>query len=262
MGKFFHEEGGRRYRPVSRKLSNLGGECRKDSRRRTAHTHVRPSVRQLSGLSASPFRLVFEPIRRRFPAVAAMAEALQIVFVCKQFPSALVVYDVVHVGGAAATPKLSAFPAPRFPAQLLNSQILCPYVCAVHPAVSFRLITSPILLAWCRLVRWAIPIRHQGIASRIPAGAERLVCHGLSPPRPNKNAGANNTHDLLALSLAPAFYALACDIQDNLSFAVPAVNRQCRGGCVGPDMKQPFVLPAYRAMDPFAICSYYTTAVM
>ena len=39
----------------------------------------------------------------------------------------------------------------------------------------------------------------------------------------NKNAGANNTR-FLAMSLAPALDALAFDIQDDLRFAVPAVD--------------------------------------
>lgn len=46
----------------------------------------------------------------------------------------------------------------------------------------------------------------------------------------NKSAGTNNTRSL-AMSLAPALYALAFDVQDNLRFAVPAPNWQmlCRG---------------------------------
>jgi hypothetical protein len=76
-----------------------------------------------------------------------------------------------------------------------------------------------------------------------------------------KSAGANNTRSL-AMSLAPALYALAFDIQDDLRFAVPAVNRQML--CLGfwRYSEQSFVPFADRTRYPSICYVDYTTIVV
>ena len=71
-----------------------------------------------------------------------------------------------------------------------------------------------------------------------------------------KNAGTNDAP--LVRSLAPAFDAPAsCDVQDDFSFAVPAINREivCLG--VFTDPKQPFI-PAHRTDNPSVLYDKFT----
>lgn len=63
----------------------------------------------------------------------------------------------------------------------------------------------------------------------------------------------------LAMSLAPALNALAFDIQDNLRFAVPAINRQMLRLGFWRYSEQSFVPSADRTGHP-SICYFdYTT---
>ena len=76
-----------------------------------------------------------------------------------------------------------------------------------------------------------------------------------------ENAGANNTHDHLVMSLAPAFYAQAVYVQDYFGFAAAAVNRKacCLG--VAADPKQSFISFAHRTGDVSFLHFNYSTIV-
>lgn len=78
----------------------------------------------------------------------------------------------------------------------------------------------------------------------------------------NKNAGANNIHDQLVLSLAPALYALAFDIQDHFRFAAAAVNRKVSCGGLLGNAKQLFVGAADWANNPSIYHFDYTTSAV
>lgn len=64
----------------------------------------------------------------------------------------------------------------------------------------------------------------------------------------------------LVMSLAPALNALAFDIQDQLGFAVIAINgkRSCAGA--GRHPKQPLIAFTHWALNPAIFHVYYTTA--
>ena len=74
-------------------------------------------------------------------------------------------------------------------------------------------------------------------------------------------AGANNRHDGLVSSLAPALYALALNVQDYFVFAASAVYRKACGLGFTGDAEKLFVLPANGA-DRISISYFnYTTTV-
>lgn len=75
-----------------------------------------------------------------------------------------------------------------------------------------------------------------------------------------KNAGANNTHDHLVMSLAPAFYAQAVYIQDHFVLTAAAVDRQAFRLGFAADTKQPFIAFTDGALRPTIFHLYYITA--
>lgn len=74
-----------------------------------------------------------------------------------------------------------------------------------------------------------------------------------------KNAGANNTHDHLVMSLAPAFYAQAVYIQDHFVFTAAAVDRQTFSLGFAADAKKSFIAFADGTLCPAIFHLYYST---
>ena len=118
------------------------------------------------------FRPVSSHSRQRFPAVAAVAKALQIFGIREQRPVALVVHDVVHVCRPRADAPPGAFPAERLPQQLGRPQLLGPYWLAVPAPPTLR---RP---AVSRLVGVAVARRCQYAAARMLTGPQWFVCQG------------------------------------------------------------------------------------
>lgn len=75
-----------------------------------------------------------------------------------------------------------------------------------------------------------------------------------------KNAGANNTHDHLVMSLAPAFYAQAVYIQDHFVLTTAAVDRQAFSLGFAADAKKSFIAFADGTLCPTIFHLYYSTA--
>lgn len=127
---------------------------------------------------------VFVQFSRRFPAVTAVAQALQIAPIAEPCPVSLVVDDVVNVRRSDANPTLCALAAERLIQELRRPQVALPLVGLVHPAPGLRLGAAPVS---ARPVGIAIAIAHQHAAARVSAWPQRLLAHGLSPPRKTKS---------------------------------------------------------------------------
>lgn len=76
-----------------------------------------------------------------------------------------------------------------------------------------------------------------------------------------KNAEANNTHDHLVMSLAPAFYAQAVYIQDHFVLTAAAVDRQAFSLGFATDTKQSFIAFADGASDVSPLHFNYSTTI-
>lgn len=189
--------------------------------------------------------------------VARMTQALQIPRVSEQRPVALVVPDVVHVGGRSAQPTLCAFPAEGLPQELAGAQLVSPDRQAV-PAVPGSGLPPGRLL---RAVPGTPAVTGQHGTTWMPAGPQRFTCHGLSPPRSKtkQKAGANDRASL-RWSLAPALKALApVNIHDYLGLAVPAVDPQPLGPGVRLHLDQPLIAAAVRAHEKSILhCQHFT----
>lgn len=152
------------------------------------------------------FLPVFSQFLHGFAAVAAVAQALQIVRIGKQSHVAFVIHDVVNFLGPDSQPSRAAAPAERFLCQLHGTKVLCPNLQLVQLVPLSGFLAAVLDLSG--FVCIAIAVCYQLTASRMPTRPKRLASHGLSPPWPKQNAGANNTRSL-AMLLAPAFNALA-----------------------------------------------------
>lgn len=189
VGKISRVKGGVRSCAGRRKLFDPGGQGRKESCPRTcAGACARPCA-QASGRAAcsSPPALppVLPQFQGRFPAVAAMAQALQICPVCELAPVSAMGLDVVHIRGPHPEPPLGARPAERLLQELRRLQVLGPFVGLVHPAPGLSLLAAPVPILGT--VGIAVPIRDQDSASGMAARSERLIGHGLSPPGKTKS---------------------------------------------------------------------------
>ena len=122
--------------------------------------------------------------RRRFPAVAPVAEALEVVWIEEQSQVALVIHDVVDVRGFPIAP---CGLAPR-PANELFIPEHLPLRELVKSAVSFGLVGS--CVGFLRLVLGAVTIGHQLITARMAAWSHWFL-HGLSPPEEQKRLRPN-----------------------------------------------------------------------
>lgn len=148
-----------------------------------ADTRPRRRAGVASRRNSALFPTVFLPVLplfpHGFPAVARVAQALVIGRVDEQRPVALVILDVVHIGGPDTQAPPGAFPAERLPQELSGPEVILPDR-QVVPAVPRR--TLP---AGCRLglVGRAPALPGQCRAAWVPAWPQRFARHGLSPPR-------------------------------------------------------------------------------
>ena len=96
----------------------------------------RPSLRQLcpgQTQNQASFSLRFPPISHRFPRVAAVTQALQVVRVGEARPVSLVIHDVVNVSRPDPVAALGTFPAEGLPKELPRPEVFRPDVQAVPP---------------------------------------------------------------------------------------------------------------------------------
>lgn len=114
-----------------------------------------------------------------------MAQALQVIAVGEPAPVALVVHDVVHIGGQCTNATPGTLSAERLPQKLRRAEIIHPFWRPVHPAPGLRLFAA---LAVLGLMCWAVAVTGQRTASWMPTRPERLQGHGLSPPGKTKSA--------------------------------------------------------------------------
>lgn len=101
-----------------------------------------------------------------------MAQALQVIAVGEPAPVALVVHDVVHIGGQRADAMLSTLPAERLPQKLCGPQIIQPFGRPIHPAPGLCLFAA--MAAILGLVCRTVAITDQLTASWMPTRSERL----------------------------------------------------------------------------------------
>ena len=113
-----------------------------------------------------------------FPTVAGMAEALQVAAVCEHRPVSTVRLDVIHLRGRWPSAVPGTLTAKRPSTELAGPQVLRPLRGKVHPVPGLGRGAASVLWA----VEITVAVGDQGSTSRMPAGAQRLVSHGLSPP--------------------------------------------------------------------------------
>lgn len=97
-----------------------------------------------------------------------MAQALVIGRVDKQCPIALVILDVVHIGGPNPPALTSTFPAKRFPQKLGGPEVIRPNRQAV-PVVPGCTLTAD---RWLGFVSRAPAVSGQSRAAWVPTGSQ------------------------------------------------------------------------------------------
>lgn len=125
--------------------------------------------------------------------MAAVTQALQIVRICKQSHVSFVIHDVVNFLGPDPQPRRAAIPAEWLLSQLHGTKVFRPDIQLVQLVPLLRAIAA--VLDLLGPVCFAVTVDHQLAASWTPTGPQRFVSHGLSPPWPKQNAGANNIHE-------------------------------------------------------------------
>ena len=179
--------------------------------------------------------------------MASFAQALVVGRVNKQPPVPAMGLDVVHHRGPGVYAPSGALPAPRLPQELIGPQVVRPDRQAV-PAMPLG--GGPPLRLY-GLVLGAVSIPGQRRASRMPARPERFLCHRAITSGQIENARANDSTRKSGESLALAFDALAfVNIQDDLTAAGPAINRQSVGRSLRSNSQQPVVPSAYWTGNP------------
>lgn len=133
---------------------------------------------------------IFVQFPRRLPAVAAVAQALQIAPVAESCPISLMVHDVVNVRCPDTKPALCALAAEGFAQNLRRSKIAFPFVGLVHPSPGLCLGAAPVAE---RPVCVAVTVAHQHAAAWVSARSQWLMAHGLSPPGKNKKPAPTQT---------------------------------------------------------------------
>ena len=125
----------------------------------------------------------------RFPIVMAHTQTLMVCRVNKLCPVSTMRLYVVHHRGSDSMAYPGAFPAERFPEQLVRPQIFDPdwIVVIIMPLSAF----APLGFLW--LVIWTIPLSGQLWTPWLLTWPERLHGHGLSPPGKTKSAQATTT---------------------------------------------------------------------
>ena len=119
----------------------------------------------------------------RLATVAGMAKALKIAAIHEHCPVSAMRLDVIHFRGRCPDSVPSTLPAKRLTKELAGPQVFPPLWCQVHPVPGLGLVAAVILWA----VAVAVAAGDQGRTPRMPAWAQRLLCHGLSPPGKTKS---------------------------------------------------------------------------
>ena len=119
----------------------------------------------------------------RLATVAGMAKALKIATIHEHCPVSTVRLDVIHFRGRCPVSVPSTLPAKRLTKELAGPQVFRPLWCQVHPVPGLGFVAAVIL--WPVAV--AVAAGDQGRTPRMPAWAQRLLCHGLSPPGKTKS---------------------------------------------------------------------------
>ena len=119
----------------------------------------------------------------RLATVAGMAKALKIATIHEHCPVSAVRLDVIHFRGRCPVSVPSTLPAKRLTKELAGPQVLRPLWGQVPPVPGLGLVTAAVL--WPVAV--AVAVGDQGRTPRMPAWAQRLLCHGLSPPGKTKS---------------------------------------------------------------------------
>ena len=86
--------------------------------------------------------------------------------------------DVIHLRGRCPSAVPGTLTAKRLSKELAGPQVLRPLRGKVHPVPGLGRGAASVLWA----VEITVAVGDQGSTSRMPAGAQRLVSHGLSPP--------------------------------------------------------------------------------
>lgn len=136
------------------------------------------------------------------PAVARVAQTLQVADIAEPRPVSFVVDDVVDIGRTHAASVPGAFAAERLAQQLVRPQLLPPLVGRIQPAPGRCLCAAPVA-AWAVCV--AVAIGHEGAAPRVSAWPQWLLAHGLSPPGKTKShRQPSRDHGLVAVATSKA----------------------------------------------------------
>ena len=118
-----------------------------------------------------------------FAAVARVTKALQVLWVDKLRPVAIVRHDMVHVGGVHPQAVSSALSAERLAGKLLRPQVVSPDRQAVPAPPAAAVLAAPLHAR--RPVPLAVAAAHQRCTAWVQAGAQGLTCHSPSwPPAP------------------------------------------------------------------------------
>ena len=153
----------------------VGGGARNPARLRPAPPVRAPGRgRSFPGKFHSKIPPFWPHFPHRFPAVAGVAQALEVPRIGEQPPVPLVVPDVIHVGGLGPDAPARALPAEGLPQELPGPEAVRPDFQRV-PAPPDSSLPGP----WrgLRLVARAISLPGQGPAAGMPAGPQRFHCH-------------------------------------------------------------------------------------
>ena len=160
---------------ASQNFFGVGGGARNPARPRPALPVRAPGRgRSFPGKFHSKIPPLWPHFPRRFPAVAGVAQALEVPRIGEQPPVPPVVPDVVHVGGPRPDASPVAFPAEGLPKELPGPEVVRPDFQRV-PAPPSGGILGP--GRGLRLVARAISLPGQGPAAGMPAGPQRFQCH-------------------------------------------------------------------------------------
>ena len=155
----------------------------------------------------------------RLAAVTGMAKALEIAAVCEHCPVSAVRLDVVHFRGRCPDSVPGALSAKRLSKELAGPQVLHPLWGQVHPVPGLGLIAASVL--WT--VEITVAVGDQGRTPRMPAWAQRLVSHGLSPPGKTKTPEpmtkpAMGDHGLRRSTLRPLAISRMISVLQSLQY--------------------------------------------
>jgi hypothetical protein len=133
---------------------------------------------------------IFPHFGRRFAAMAAMTQALQIGGIDKQSPVAPMGRDVVNIRRPDPSALPCAFPTKGFFQELHRPQSVPKDGLGIPAVPACRLRTAAIL----GLVFWTIAVARQSATADACAGFQSFQGHGLSPPDKTKKPEPTHLH--------------------------------------------------------------------